>query len=65
MVLLDIRKKLTKRGETVLFSFDFYPVLACYDSKMVAEKINVYWLTFGRDTKMNSHFFTKTITPVS
>jgi IS5 family transposase len=25
----------------------------------------IYWLTFGRGTKMNSHFFKKTVTPVS
>ena len=25
----------------------------------------IYWLKFGRDTEMNSHFFTKTVTPVS
>jgi IS5 family transposase len=25
----------------------------------------IYWLKFGRDTEMNSHFFTKTVIPVS
>jgi len=25
----------------------------------------IYWLKFGRDTKINSLFFTKTVTPVS